>query len=96
MEGPPGVMVMVGGTGTGVVGVEPDDEPPRVPRMMPAVATPPAMAQSRQSLYQRFFFTAMSSGVCMECVWAMVTLPVRVPIVAVAFMSKAPGMAFIK
>ena len=85
---------MVGGTG--VVGVVLDEDPPRVPRMMPAVATPPATAQIRQSLYQRFFFTAISSGVRMECVCAMVTLPVRVPMVAVAFMSNAPGMAFIK
>ena len=80
MEGPPGVIVIVGGTGT--MGTVLEDEPPRDPKMMPTVAAPPAAAHIRQFLYHRFLFTANSSGVFMECSCEIVTLPIRVPIVA--------------
>ena len=87
------MMVMVGGTGAVVVVGE---ELPRVPKTMPTAAAAPTAAQMRQSLYNCFFFTASSSGVRIECVCEMVTLPVRLPIVAVTLMSKGPAMAFIR
>ena len=89
------MMVMVGGIGTVDVAVV-GEELPRVPKTMPTAATAPTAAQMRQSLYKGFFFTASSSGVRIEFVCEMVTLPVRVPIVAVTVMSKGPAMAFIR